>query len=105
MTELKNVTLTKAANIYFEGNVTSRKVVLPDGSVKTLGIMMPGEYTFGTVQKELMEILAGEIEILLPTESKWQHISAGQSFSVISNAKFDVKVKTLTDYCCSYIEE
>jgi len=66
---------------------------------------MPGVHTFGTVQKELMEILAGEIEILLPTENKWQHISAGQSFSVIGNAKFDIKVKTLTDYCCTCIEE
>jgi uncharacterized protein YaiE (UPF0345 family) len=105
MTDLKNVTLTKAANVYFGGNVTSRKVTLSDGSVKTLGIMMPGEYTFGTDQKELMEILAGEIEILLPNESEWQHISGGQSFNVIGNAKFDVKVKALADYCCSYIEE
>ena len=68
MTELKNVTLTKAANVYLGGKVTSRKVTLSDGSVKTLGIMMPGEYTFGTDQKELMEILAGDIEILLPNE-------------------------------------
>lgn len=105
MTELKNVTLTKAANVYFDGKVTSRKVTLSDGSVKTLGIMMPGEYTFATDQKELMEILAGDIEILLPNESEWQHISGGQSFNVNGNAKFDVKVKTLTDYCCSYFAD
>ena len=29
--------------------------------IKTLGIMMPGEYTFGTNEAELMEIIAGEV--------------------------------------------
>ncbi len=103
MTELTNVTITKAANIYFDGNVTSRKIVLSDGSVKTLGIMMPGNYTFGTDEKELMEILAGDVEILLPNETQWQKISAGEQFYVDANAKFDIKVSSLTDYCCSYI--
>ena len=103
MTELINVTLTKAANIYFDGNVTSRKVVLTDGSIKTLGIMMPGEYTFATEEKELMEIMSGDVEILLPNETLWQKISGGEQFYVDANAKFDIKVKTITDYCCSYI--
>jgi len=103
MSKFENVTIDVAANVYFDGKVTSRKVTLADGSVKTLGIMMPGEYTFGTAEEELMEITAGDLEILLPNETQWQKISAGQSFEVIGNAKFDVKVKSLTDYCCSYI--
>ena len=105
MTELCNVTLTKAANIYFDGKVTSRKVTLADGSVKTLGIMMPGEYTFAAGDEELMDILAGNVDILLSGHSEWQSISAGQSFKVEANTKFDIKVKTLTDYCCSYFSE
>jgi purine/pyrimidine-nucleoside phosphorylase len=103
MTELMNVTLTKAANIYFDGNVTSRKVTLADGSTKTLGIMMPGEYTFATAEKELMEIMTGDVEILLPNEKNWQSISGGEQFYVDANATFDIKVKSITDYCCSYI--
>lgn len=103
MTELKNVNITKAANIYFNGNVTSRTVTLSDGSIKTLGIMMPGEYTFATAEKELMEIMAGDVEILLPNETLWQSISGGEQFFVDANAKFDIKVNIITDYCCSYI--
>jgi uncharacterized protein YaiE (UPF0345 family) len=103
MTELKNVNIAKAANIYFDGNVTSRTVTLADGSIKTLGIMMPGEYTFATAEKELMEITAGEVEILLPNETIWQRISGGEQFYVDANAKFDIKVKSIADYCCSYI--
>jgi len=104
MTELKNVNITKAANVYFDGNVTSRTLTLADGSIKTLGIMMPGEYTFATAKKELMEITAGEVEILLPNETLWQSISGGEQFYVDANAKFDIKVKSIADYCCSYIE-
>ncbi len=40
--------------------------VFSDGSMKTLGIMLPGEYEFNTAEKEIMEILAGDLEVLCP---------------------------------------
>jgi len=43
MSEFKNVTVVQKANVYFDGKVTSRTVIFPDGSKKTLGIMLPGE--------------------------------------------------------------
>ena len=46
--------LTKKANIYFDGNVTSRSFVDENWVKKTLGIMMPGTYTFGTNDAEHM---------------------------------------------------
>ena len=101
MSEFKNVTVVKEANVYFDGKVTSRSVLFPDGSKKTLGIMMPGEYEFGTGDKELMEILSGELDVLLPGETSWKAVKGGQSFDVAPNAKFKLKVKKLTDYCCS----
>ncbi len=45
MSEFKNVTIVKKANVYFDGKVTSRTVIFPDGSNKTLGVMLPGDYT------------------------------------------------------------
>ncbi len=105
MSEFKNVTIVREANVYFDGNVTSRKVVFEDGSFKTLGIMMPGEYEFGTEVAEVMEFLAGEVEVLLPGESEWKAITGGQSFDVPANSKFGIKVKVVSDYCCSYIKE
>ena len=65
MSTFKNVEISKEANIYFDGKVTSRKVKFRDGVVKTLGIMMPGSFEFGTEQNELMEITAGEMNVLL----------------------------------------
>ena len=102
MSELNNVTVTREANIYYDGKVTSRSVLLADGSRKTLGIMMPGDYEFATAEKEIMEIMAGSLEIQLP-DSDWQKISRGDSFEVPANASFKLKIYETTDYCCSYI--
>ena len=102
MSEFKNVTVVKKANIYSNGKVTSRTVHFADGSKKTLGIMLPGEYTFGTDTHEVMEILSGELEVQLPGETAWKTVCGGETFEVPANAKFSLKVTTLTDYCCSY---
>ncbi len=104
MSQFDKVTVVKEANIYYDGKVTSRTVLFADGSKKTLGIMMPGDYTFGTGDKEIMEILAGELDIKLPGSSQWQSIKGGQTFEVPANSSFDLKIKTVTDYCCSYIK-
>lgn len=101
MSEFSNVTVVKAANIYFDGKVTSRVVQFADGTKKTLGIMLPGDYEFGTDCRELMEIQSGDLEFQLPGE-EWQAVGGGESFEVPANIKFKLKVKTVTDYCCSY---
>jgi uncharacterized protein YaiE (UPF0345 family) len=104
MSEFRNVTVIKKANVYFDGRVVSRTVLFPDGSKKTLGIMQPGEYEFSTGDRELMEILSGELDVMLPGASAWKRISGGQSFEVPANSKFTMKVKVLSDYCCSFIK-
>jgi uncharacterized protein YaiE (UPF0345 family) len=104
MSEFQGVTVIRKANVFFGGGVTSRTVVFQDGSKKTLGIMQPGEYEFTTRDAEIMEILSGELEVLLPGKSVWEKVAGGSSFSVAANATFKLKVKTLTDYCCSFIK-
>lgn len=105
MSEFKNVTVVKKANVYFDGKVTSRSVLFADGTKKTLGIMMPGEYEFGTADKELMEIQGGDMDVLLPGETEWKKFTGGTEFYVSANSKFKLKVNIVSDYCCSYIKE
>jgi uncharacterized protein YaiE (UPF0345 family) len=50
-----------------------------------------------------MEILAGELDVKLPGAAAWKAVKAGDTFEVPANAKFNFKVKSLTDYCCSYV--
>ena len=103
MSEFNNVTIVKEANIYFNGAVTSRTVLFPDGSKKTLGIMQPGEYEFSTGKAELMEILAGELDVSI-AGGAWKPVTGGEAFEVPANSKFTMKVKTLSDYCCSFLD-
>ncbi len=104
MTEFSNVTVAKAANMYFDGKVTSRTLNFADGTRKTLGIMMPGEYEFGTAEAEIMDITAGEVEVKLPGSDSFVTVKGGESFDVPADSKFQIKVNSITDYCCSYIK-
>lgn len=103
MNKFENVSVIKAANIYFDGKVTSRTVEFSNGDAKTLGIMMPGDYRFDTDKKEIMEILSGHVEVLLLGEDLWLKIEGGHSFEVSAKSAFDIKVLDVTDYCCSYL--
>ena len=103
MDRFDGVSVVKKANVYFDGRVTSRTVLFADGSKKTLGIMLPGEYEFGTGAAEVMEMLAGEMDVLLPGATSWQLFKCGDSFTVPANSSFKLNVKTVTDYCCSYL--
>ena len=105
MDRFEQVTIVKQANVYYDGNVTSRTVLFADGTKKTLGIILPGEYSFGTGDKEIMEILGGELRALLPGETQWQTYSEGQSFEVPANSRFACATDGVCDYCCSYVKE
>ncbi|MGB5918091.1 pyrimidine/purine nucleoside phosphorylase [Arcobacter sp.] len=101
MSVFENVKIAKKANILYEGHVTSRAIEFEDGSKKTLGVMLPGEYDFTTIHEELIDIESGELEVLLPAQD-WKKIVAPQSFKVPANSKFKLKVVSLVDYCCSF---
>lgn len=105
MDRFDNVTVIKKANVYYDGKVTSRTVLLADGTRKTLGIILPGEYEFGTADKEVMEVLAGTLNVLLPGSEAWTTYAAGQSFEVPASSRFKVTADEVSDYCCSYIRE
>ena len=102
--QFENVHIVKRANVYFDGKVSSRTIIFGDGTKKTLGIMMPGEYEFNTEAPELMEFYAGDLDVLLPGMDDWQTISGGQSFDVPGNASFKLRVREVSDYCCSFLE-
>lgn len=103
MSEFNDVTVIREASIYFDGKVTSRTVLFQDGSRKTLGIMLPGDYEFNTEDGEIMEITSGDLQVLITDEEGWRTVKGGESFEVPADSKFSLKVATITDYCCSYI--
>lgn len=103
MSKFDGVSVVKKANVYFDGKVSSRSIEFPDGSIKTLGLMLPGDYQFNTDKPELMEIQAGDLTYCLAGESEWHHVTGGQSFHVPGNSSFQLKVVQVTDYICSFL--
>ncbi|VAW85705.1 FIG074102: hypothetical protein [hydrothermal vent metagenome] len=99
----KNSEITKKANIYDGGRVTSRRVVTSDGDVVTLGIMQLGSYHFATQKAEVMELLQGACRVKLAGSDGWVTYAASQSFDVPANSSFDIEVTELLDYICHYV--
>lgn len=102
MPQFSNVAVATAANILFEGNITSRAIVLGDGSKKALGIMLPGEYELTSIHKEVMDIQRGKLDIKLPAED-WVRHEGKTTFEIPANSRFKLRVHTLVDYCCTFI--
>jgi purine/pyrimidine-nucleoside phosphorylase len=63
--QFSNVTALAKANVYFDGKVVSHTILFADGSKKTLGLIYPGSYHFGTDKAERMEIVAGDCQVVL----------------------------------------
>ena len=103
MISFNGVNIIKKANIYFDGKVTSRSIELEDGAQKSLGIMQEGEYRFNTDAAEVMEILSGDIEVKQASEDEFIALNTPCKFDVPENSYFDIRVKALTDYICSYV--
>jgi uncharacterized protein YaiE (UPF0345 family) len=103
--EFNNVKIVKKANVYFDGKVTSRTIYFEDGSHKTLGFMLAGEYEFNTGAKEIMEVIGGEMKIKRLEDSEYISFPEGTEFVVPANSSFKIIVEKFADYCCSYIDE
>ena len=102
--EFKNVTAVAKANVYFDGKVVSHSILFPDGSKKTLGLIYPGKFHFGTDKAERMEIVAGECVVKLDGQSAIKTISAGQLFEVPAKSGFDIEVQQgICEYICSFL--
>lgn len=102
MEQFDNVSVVKTANIYFDGKCVSHTVLFPDGSRKTLGVIMPGTLTFNTGDPELVEISKGVCRVRLAGDNDWQEYSAGGSFTVPGNSSFDIEVVDTLDYICHF---
>src|SRR6185369_10079314 len=102
--QFANATVVTKANIYFDGKVVSHTVLLADGAKKTLGLIWPGSYHFGTGAPERMEIVAGACRVTLDGSTAAKDYAAGTAFDVPGNSGFTIEVKTgLCEYICSFL--
>lgn len=102
---MDNVKLETKANVYFDGKVTSRVAYREDGSRFTLGIITAGSYTFDVGDREGVQLIAGEAEVLLPGQADWQKIVAPDGFGVGPNCSFQIRTTGVVEYLCDYFKD
>jgi uncharacterized protein YaiE (UPF0345 family) len=103
--EFSNVTAVAKANVYFDGKVVSHSLLFGDGSKKTLGLIYPGSYHFGTDKAELMEIVAGGCVVKLDGAEGTASYAGGEAFGVPAKSGFDITVSEgICEYICSFID-
>jgi hypothetical protein len=103
-TEFQNVTAMTKANIYFDGRVASHTIVMPGGAKKTLGLIYPGQFHFGTGAAERMEIVDGQCSVKLDGQAATTIYSAGGVFEVPAKSGFDIAVQSgICQYICSFL--
>ncbi len=103
-TQFDGVTVLTKANVYFNGKVISHTLLLPGGAKKTLGVIYPGSYHFGTDAPERMEIIAGDCRVTLDGQAKQNSYAAGTYFDVPGKNGFTIEVLAgQCEYICSFL--
>ena len=101
--EYSGVTVAEKANVYFGGKVISHSVTLADGTKKTLGVILPGSYSFNTAAPERMDITFGKTKVRFAGESGWKDYAEGSHFNVAGNSSFEIAVdEGHAEYVCSF---
>ena len=103
-TQFNGVTILAKANVYFDGNVVSYTVLLPEGDKKTLGMIRTGSFHFNTDAPERMEIVDGSCRVQLDGSNEVVGHAAGTHFDVPGKSGFRIEVESgLCQYICSFL--
>ncbi|WP_050909298.1 pyrimidine/purine nucleoside phosphorylase [Vibrio campbellii] len=89
-------------NSYFAGGVKSLGFN-QQGQDVSVGVMLPGEYTFGTQAPERMSVVKGALIVKKAGEVDWVTYSTGEFFEVEGSSSFELQVKDATAYLCEYL--
>ena len=100
--KIDGVSVTTQASVYFDGKCVSHGITYPDGTKKSVGVVLPATLTFNTGAPEIMECVAGACEYKLDGTDSWVKSAAGDKFSVPGNSKFDIRVVEAYHYICHF---
>lgn len=101
--QFDHVSIVKKANVYFDGKCISHNVVFPDGTKKTLGVILPSSLTFATDAPEIMEIVDGKCRVRIGEDDAWNVYEGGQRFHVSGASHFDLEALEPVHYVCHFV--
>ncbi|WCM90029.1 pyrimidine/purine nucleoside phosphorylase [Acidovorax sp. NCPPB 3576] len=99
---IDGVSVTTQANVYFDGKCVSHNITFPDGTKKSVGVILPATLTFNTGAPEIMEGVGGDCEYKLDGTDAWVKSGAGEKFSVPGQSKFEIRVASAYHYICHF---
>lgn len=102
MSQFENVSVATKANVYFDGKCVSHDITLPDGTRKSVGVILPSTLTFTTGAPEIMELVEGECAVTLSGATEPTTYRGGESFSVPGDSSFDIEVRETLHYVCHF---
>jgi uncharacterized protein YaiE (UPF0345 family) len=100
--QFDHVSITKKANVYFDGKCISHNLTFPDKTRKTVGVIMPGSLNFATDAPEVMEIVEGKCRARIGSDGEWKDYGAGQQFRVPGSSSFEIEVQEPVHYVCHF---
>jgi len=100
--KIDGVSVITQANVYFDGKCVSHGITFPDGTKKSVGVVLPATLTFNTGAPEIMECVAGSCEYKLAGSDAWVKSSPGDQFNVPGNSSFDIRVTEAYHYICHF---
>ena len=100
--KIDGVSVTTKASVYFDGKCVSHGITFPDGTKKSVGVILPATLTFNTGAPEIMEGVGGSCEYKLDGTDTWLTSQPGEQFSIPGNSKFDIRVTEAYHYICHF---
>lgn len=101
-TQIDGVSVNTQASVYFDGKCVSHGITFPDGSKKSVGVVLPATLTFNTGAPEIMECVAGSCEYKLAGSDQWLTSQPGEQFSIAGNSSFEIRVTEAYHYICHF---
>ena len=96
------VSVAKKANVFFDGRCVSHTVLFPDGSRKSVGVILPGSLRFETAAPETMELLEGRCRVEIGDSGKVTEYRGGQRFEVPADSSFRIEALEILHYVCHF---
>lgn len=99
--QFDGVSVSKKANVYFDGKCVSHTVTLPDGVRKSVGVILPSTLRFDLSTKEVMEVVEGTAYVSINGHAE-QAFSSGQSWTVEAGGYFVIRAEQPVHYVCHF---
>ena len=95
------VSVSKKANVYFDGKCISHTVTLADGTRKSVGVILPSTLRFDLSTKEIMEVVDGTAFVAINGRPELTY-TTGQIWEVEAGGYFEIRVESPLHYVCHF---